>query len=180
MCKFCGKKGKKDSIRRHIYAMSKDPSDKNGHTPNSPGRPRIKDTELVHKMRQKDAKRPARKKGPPKKKFVAFRQCEPSDKISAIPWKPDMSWNEAELWVTSKYFASECFYKGWDPMWVYRYIVWKLGSPAFRNEREGAVTLLDWKPPGPVGVQKDTLELIIRENRDLYGDNWEEHEARIT
>ena len=90
-----------------------------------------------------------------------------------------MSWSEAESWVNRRHFARDCFEKGWDPLWVYRYLVWKLGSPAFKEQRNKAIELFAWKPPGKKAVMKETLELIIEENRDLFGDYWETHEERI-
>ena len=117
--------------------------------------PRLSDEEKKEKRRALDkaragapfkAKRPKRSdseettasRGLPLRKIKIFKPAslaEPSDTIGSLPWRAPMMPAEALCEMEMEKFWHEAIENHYDPIWVYRYLRWRLGSPKFRGER---------------------------------------------
>lgn len=98
----------------------------------------------------------------PKKKIVPFTQCEPSGVISFLHWMPaELGDDEAVEAMETDHFWLQCIKHNIDPLWVYRYLRWRLGHPTRQTWR-----LLHGDLPGPSRVIGIVLATARRELHD--------------
>ena len=93
-----------------------------------------------------------------------FTYCEPSHVIGMFHWLGPLNEDEAVVNMTSPKFWRECCEHGLDPLWAYRYMVWRLGHPS----------LVDWRLtnsiPSPTICINTTLAYIGEEWVDCDDD----------
>ena len=64
-----------------------------------------------------------------------FTEAEPSGTIGALPWRASMSPEEAYFEMATEKFWHEVIDNHYDPIWVYRYLRWRLGHPSLAGVR---------------------------------------------
>ena len=78
-------------------------------------------------------KKPKSKAQVPKKN--PFANCEPSNVIGMFHWLGPLTEDEAVMNMKCPKFWRECCDHGLDPLWAYRYMVWRLGHPRLTDWR---------------------------------------------
>ena len=171
-------------MRKHQSAQHEDLRKKRGPKSKEGGK---KSRTLVNKEHYKRTSRPARSKStetaqteatvpvckkPKALPKIPFTNCEASDVINMFNWLPPLNEDEALFHMKCPKFWRECCDKGLDPVWAYRYLMWRLGRPALSNWR------LFNTLPGPMVCTGAALCYIKDEHVD--NDDGESREAAIS
>ena len=87
--------------------------------------------------------------------------CEDKDVVGQFHWLGELTCEEAHGLLFRKDFWAECIDHLLDPMWAYRYIMWRTGHPRFDNQR------LFWdSPPSHHVVKEAIIEWLKKELTD--------------
>ena len=88
--------------------------------------------------KRSDSEETTASRGLPLRKIKVFKPAflaEPSDTIGSLPWRAPMMPVEALCEMGMEKFWHEAIENHYDPIWVYRYLRWRLGSPKLKGER---------------------------------------------
>ena len=111
---------------------------------------------------RKPKPKPKPKAEPAAKKTWSPMVPEEKTVVGQFHWLGDLSVDEAHALLFRQGFWVECIENLLDPMWAYRYIMWRTGHPKYELQR---MTLWD-VPPDHRVVRKAIIEWLVKEFTD--------------